>query len=143
MCIRDRLCAHQESQDHTIATSPRVRVPRSPARLKSETRRPSSVTSRQPRLSVPEFASIAVWNFSAPDCDCRHWKNIAPSEPRATCPSELRAISPGRFAGLYGCQLTPDVACSSSSHGPPPATERVRSAASARFTCVRRPSVIR
>ncbi len=92
---------------------------------------------------MPPCGSIAEWNFSAPRRDWRHWKNIAPSEPRATCARELRAIWPGAFAGLRGCQLTPEVECSSSSQGEPPATERVRSAAIARLTWVRRPSVIR
>ncbi len=46
----------------------------------------------------------------------------------------LRAISPGRLAMLCPCQFTAEVECSISSHGPPPASERVRSAASDRLT---------
>ncbi len=133
--------AHQDCQSQIIATSATVRVPRMPSSRPSPA--PSALTSRQIRESVPACGTIAEWNFSAPRRDCRHWKNIAPSEPRATWARLLRAISPGRLAGLRGCQLTPLVECSSSSQGAPPATERVRSAAMARLTWVRRPSVIR
>ena len=40
--------------------------------------------------------------------DARHWKNSAPSAPRATCARLLRRSSPGVLARLRGCQLTAD-----------------------------------
>ena len=59
---------------------------------------------------------------------------MIPSAPRARWDRELRAISPGSFATLRSCQLTPEVECSSSSQGSPPASERVRSASIASST---------
>jgi hypothetical protein len=90
---------------------------------------PSRTTSRQIFESVPACGSIAECHFSEPARLARHWKNIAPSEPRATLPRLSRISWPGRFAMLRGCQLTALVECSISSHGAPPPSERVRSAA--------------
>ncbi len=134
-------CAHHDCQSHTTATSATVRVPRISS--SAATSAPSETTSRQIRLSVPACGTIAEWNFSAPEREARHWKNIAPSEPRAMWARELRVISPGRLAMPRGCQLTPLVECSSSSHGSPPATERVRSAAIDRLTWLRSSSATR
>jgi hypothetical protein len=83
-------------------------------------------------VSVPAWGSIVEWNFSAPRSAARHWKNSTDSAPRATWVRLLRRISPGRLAMLRGCQLTALVECSMSSHGAPPAMERLRSAAMAR-----------
>ena len=54
--------------------------------------------------------------------EARHWKNITPSAPRATCARLLRRSWPGALATLRGCQLTALVECSISSHGSPPAS---------------------
>ncbi len=59
------------------------------------------------RVRVPACGTIAEWNCSAPAVDARHWKNSAPSDPRATCASEFRTSSPGSFARLRCCQLGP------------------------------------
>lgn len=56
---------------------------------------PVRVTSRKIRLSGPACGSIAACQVSAPARDCRHWKNGAPSEPRAMWPRLWRGISPG------------------------------------------------
>jgi hypothetical protein len=82
-------------------------------------------------------------HFSAPARDARHWKNIAPSLPRATWPRLLRRICPGSLAMLRGCQLTALVECSISSQDPPPASDRARSAAKARPTCASGSSPVR
>ncbi|OLE24079.1 MAG: hypothetical protein AUG44_20410 [Actinobacteria bacterium 13_1_20CM_3_71_11] len=96
---------------------------------------PSSMTSRQIRESVPACGSIAECHFSAPAREARHWKNMAPSLPRATWPRLSRSNSPGALARLRGCQFTAPVECSMSSHGRPPPRDRVRSPAKAMSTC--------
>ena len=96
---------------------------------------PSSTTSRQTRLSVRACGSIAECHFSAPERDARHWKNSAPSLPRATWLKLLRRNIPGGLARLRGCQLTALVECSISSHGRPRPSERAMSAAYATSTC--------
>ena len=93
------------------------------------------MTSRNTRLEVPACGSIAEWNFSAPDREARHWKNMIASAPRPRWVSALRCISPGRLAMFWPCQFTAEVECSIRIHGFPPATDRVRSAERARATC--------
>lgn len=124
-----------------IATRARTRDPRTGA--SAATSAPSATTSRQIRVSVPPCGSIAEWNFSAPKREARNWKNMTASDPRATWARLLRAISPGRFAMLRGCQFTADVECSMSIHGRLPAKERVRSASSASITWLSRRSAVR
>ena len=78
-------------------------------------------------MSVPAWGSIAEWNFSLPARDCRHWKNMMPSAPRAIDWAVSAASAPGGLPGLAGRQLTASVACSIRSHGTPGFSERMRS----------------
>ncbi len=100
--------------------------------------RPSSSTSRKRALSAPACGTTALWNFSEPARDCRHWNHAMVSAPRATWARASRIVWPGALAWLVGCQLTALVECSMSIHGAPPARPRVRSplkASSARGCC--------
>ena len=81
--------------------------------------RPSCVTSRHCRVSVPAWGTIPEWYCSTPEAEARHWKKSAPSEPCAMCCRLWRVISPGAFGGLRGCQFTALVECSISSQGRP------------------------
>ena len=74
--------AHQFGQENTIAQSAATVAPPSSARRWSSP--PSSTTSRQAGDAVPAWPSIALWNFSAPAADARHWKNSSPAAPRAS-----------------------------------------------------------
>ena len=114
---------HQESQSTTRATRERTRVPRTAARRCSSA--PSAFVSWKLRDASPRWPSMAEWNFSWPYFACRHWKNMAPSEPWAmACRLSIR-IWPGAFGTLTSRQLTALAACSSSSHGRPPLSERI------------------
>jgi hypothetical protein len=53
------------------------------------------VTSANTRLSGPACGTIAAWYISAPPRGARHWKNIAPRDPRATCAMLCRSSCPG------------------------------------------------
>ncbi len=92
---------------------------------------PSSTTSSNSRVSGPACGTIEEWNISAPPRGWRHWKNITPREPRATCDMLSRAISPGRLVAIRPGSKTRLVACSTSSQGSPRAHDRARSAANA------------
>ena len=101
----------------------RTRVPRTGASRCSSA--PNAFVSWKLRDASPRWPSIAEWNFSCPYFACRHWKNIAPSEPWAmACRLSMR-IWPGAFGTLTSRQLTALAACSSSSHGCPPFSERM------------------
>ena len=89
--------------------------------------RPSSSTSRKRALSAPACGTTALWNFSDPARDWRHWNQPMVSAPRATWASASRIVWPKALAWLVGCQLTALVECSMSIHGAPPARPRVRS----------------
>ncbi|BDZ65345.1 hypothetical protein GCM10025877_22830 [Agromyces mangrovi Wang et al. 2018] len=67
------------------------------------------------------------WNFSAPAADCRHWKKRMPSAPRPTHWYDQARICPGALGALRARQFTALGACSMSSHGLPPPSERMRS----------------
>ncbi len=95
---------------------------------------PRLTTSRQTRLSVPACGTIPLWNFSAPVAAARHWKDSTASAPRATACRLSARYCPGAFGTLTARQLTALGACSISSHGRPPPTERVRSQAMAEAT---------
>ena len=56
----------------------------------------------------------------------RHWKNMAPSEPWAMACIESMRIWPGALGTFTSRQLTALADCSSSSHGAPPFSERIR-----------------
>ena len=94
---------------------------------RAASRSPRPVTSRQVRVSVPAWGSIAEWNFSAPARDCHHWKNRTPSAPRATDCMLSAAICPGAFGAFVGRQLRAFVACSMSSQPVPGFSDRMRS----------------
>ena len=89
--------------------------------------RPSSRTSANVRDRGPACGSIAEWNFSAPPREARHWKNSTESAPRATACHEPSRMRPGAFGRFTARQLTALGACSSSSHGMPPFSDRSRS----------------
>lgn len=63
----------------------------------SRNRAPSATASRKTRLSGPACGTSAEWNRSAPPRGARHWKYIAPADPRATAASACRSIRPGSF----------------------------------------------
>ena len=74
--------AHQDSQSCRMATRAGTRLPQTPSRSRSSW--PSRTTScRTGDDSGGPWGTIALWNFSAPARDWRHWKNITPSAPRA------------------------------------------------------------
>ena len=96
---------------------------------------PSPTTSRQTLLSVPVCGSIALWNFSAPVAEARHWNERIASPPRATACRLSARYCPGALGTLTVRQLTALGACSISTHGRPPPTERVRSQVMAESRC--------
>jgi hypothetical protein len=46
---------------------------------------PKASPSRKTFVSVPPWGTADEWNCSLPEVDWRHWKNRAPSAPRAMC----------------------------------------------------------
>ncbi|SDK62599.1 hypothetical protein SAMN05421869_117122 [Nonomuraea jiangxiensis] len=87
------------------------------------------------RDSGPECGSIAEWNRSCPPRLARHWKNITESAARDTACNEPSRIRPGSLTTLSRHWLTALAACSISSHGCPPLSERNRSNWKAADTC--------
>ncbi|GAA1112054.1 hypothetical protein GCM10009642_58130 [Nocardiopsis metallicus] len=84
---------------------------------------PSSHTSRKTRESGPACGTIPEYHCSDPPREARHWKNMAPREPRATWDRLCRMISPGALATVRPGVYTTPAACSASSQGrPPPGT---------------------
>ena len=88
---------------------------------------PRAQTLANTSVSAPACGSSAEWKRSAPVRACRHWKKQIASAPRATAWSEssrARSAVLGRLCGRHEVALT---ACSMSTHGRPPPSERMRS----------------
>ena len=116
--------AHSDSALNRIAVPARSSsVPCSPASERVFSALPSSHTPRKTLESAPAWGSMAEWNASAPDLDCRHWKKQMASAPMATWARESRMSSPARLRVFSGFHCTAEVECSITYHGLPSARE--------------------
>jgi hypothetical protein len=74
--------AQRDCQSNTNATEAATSLPTKASSPASSA--PSAHTSSKERLvSIGPCGTIALWNFSAPARDARHWKKQIPSAPRA------------------------------------------------------------
>ena len=116
--------AHSLSALNRIAVPERFSsVPCNPASERAASVSPSSHTPRSTFVSSPACGTIAEWNASAPERDCRHWKKLMASAPIATWARESRSSSPPRLRVLSGFHWTADVPCSITYQGLPRASE--------------------
>ena len=102
--------AHQFSQSRTSATL--ASRPGGGRTGSAAILAPSALASRQVRVVVPACGRTAESNFSAPEVDWRHWKNMIPVGAASDALGGLGGKAPGQLGGVGRAPVDWLVACS-------------------------------